>query len=341
MKDDSSLTKFALGLGAGFAAGYVLYQQAFAWRQLQAASVPRALTQYRHALVQTARLTEQIEPVRDETDTYLRTHTIEGGIERIVYTPKQRRYETPILMTHGMWHAAWCWQPWQELFAAWGWESHAYSLPGHGQSPAQRPVRLCTLDYYLAFYKAEVDRLPRKPVLMGHSMGGALAQWYFRYIDDDLPAAVLVAPWVYDNNITDGLLLFLKADPAGVLRILTDWSATPLMRSPESVARLLLGPNAGVSPEWLHARLGPESSLVMMQHMPPHWYPPAQVHTPILWVAGEKDVVVSLDGQRRSAVHYGADLMVVEGAGHNLMHERNQSEIAHAIHQWLEQQALA
>ncbi len=341
MKDNSPFAKFALGLGAGFTAGYVLYQQAFAWRRLQEASVPRMLTEHRHARAQAAQPMERIELGRDETEVYTMTHTLEDGIERIVYTPKQRRFETPILMTHGMWHGAWCWQPWQELFAAWGWESHAYSLPGHGQSPTQRPIRLCTLEYYLAFYKAEVDRLERKPVLMGHSMGGALTQWYFRYVDDALPAAVLVAPWVYDNAMTNAFLLFLKADPVGVLRIFTDWSTTALVRSPESTARLLLGPNAGVSPEWLHARLGPESSLITMQHMPPHWYPPAQVHTPILWVAGEKDAVVSLDGQRRSAAHYGADLLVAEGAGHNLMHERNQAEIAQTIHEWLARQAVA
>jgi hypothetical protein len=66
-----------------------------------------------------------------ETETFSRTRSIESGIERVRYIPKQRRFETPILLQHGMWHGAWCWQWWQELLAEWGWESHAYSLPGH------------------------------------------------------------------------------------------------------------------------------------------------------------------------------------------------------------------
>ena len=95
-----------------------------------------------------------------ETDAYTVSHTVEDGIERVAYEPKNRRFETPILMQHGMWHGAWCWQHWQELFAEWGWASTAYSLPGHAKSPVQRPIISCTLDYYLAFLKWEVERLP-------------------------------------------------------------------------------------------------------------------------------------------------------------------------------------
>ena len=120
-----------------------------------------------------------------ETDTFSVQRSINNGIERVTYIPKHRRFETSILMQHGMWHGAWCWQQWQELFAEWGWESHAISLPGHAGSPTQRPVYFCTLGYYLRFLKAEVERLPRKPVLMGHSMGGALTQWYLKYVGDE------------------------------------------------------------------------------------------------------------------------------------------------------------
>ena len=70
-----------------------------------------------------------------ETKTFDVHHEVGSGIERVTYIPRQRRFDTPILMQHGMWHGAWCWQHWQELFAEWGWESHAFSLPGHAGSP--------------------------------------------------------------------------------------------------------------------------------------------------------------------------------------------------------------
>jgi len=89
-----------------------------------------------------------------------------------------------------MWHGAWCWQGWQARLAAWGWESHAHSLPGHAGSPIQRPIRWCTLGYYLSFLQAEIGRMPRRPVLMGPSMGGALTQMYLK-AHDDLPVSLL------------------------------------------------------------------------------------------------------------------------------------------------------
>ena len=51
----------------------------------------------------------------EEIKAYDVQHTVENGIERVVYSPAQRRFETPILMQHGMWHGAWCWRHWHRL----------------------------------------------------------------------------------------------------------------------------------------------------------------------------------------------------------------------------------
>jgi pimeloyl-ACP methyl ester carboxylesterase len=266
-------------------------------------------------------------------------HKVENGIERVTYMPAQRRFETPILMQHGMWHGAWCWQHWQELFAEWGWESHAFSLPGHAGSPKQRPIYFCTLDYYLRFLKAEVERLPCKPVLMGHSMGGALTQWYLKYVGDDLPAAVLVASWASHNTIVDGFR-WLPLDPIGVLLVPLTGSTRPFIRTPKHAARKLISSKSVYSPEELHAHLSPESALVMYQHNPPFWYPPKQVKTPMLWLAGEIDAVIGVEAERKSAAHYRADFLVVPDAAHNVMMEYNYRETAKMIHDWLTERGV-
>jgi pimeloyl-ACP methyl ester carboxylesterase len=271
-----------------------------------------------------------------ETKAFHRQHSTENGIERVIYTPKQRRFETPILMLHGMWHGAWCWQQWQELFAEWGWESHAFSLPGHAGSPVQRPIYFCTMGYYLRFLKAEVARSSRKPVLMGHSMGGALTQWYLKYVDDDAPAAVLVASWAAKGNIPDnGGAKFWQFDPLGVLLVALTGSAQFFIRTPKRAAALLISSQAIYTPEELHARLSPGSAWVMYQHNPPFWRPPKQVKTPLLWLAGEIDAVSKLENERKSAAHYQADFVVVPDAAHNIMMEHNYRKTAKAIHNWL------
>ena len=266
-------------------------------------------------------------------------HTVEDGIERITYIPKVRQHATPILMQHGMWHGAWTWQWWQPLFAEWGWESMAVSLPGHGASPVQRQIELCTLDYYLGFLRAEVNRFEQPPVLMGHSMGGALTQWYLKYVGD-LPAAVLVAPWVAHSSVQDGTLRIMSIDPLVGLLTSLAWCATPWVRSPERAARLLTTTGAAISPEELYDRLGPESSLVVLQHNPPFWSPPDDIRTPLLWVTGEKDATISVPGATRSAEFYQATHIIVPEAGHNLMMEQSYWETARSIVDWLEQLEL-
>jgi pimeloyl-ACP methyl ester carboxylesterase len=234
--------------------------------------------------------------------SYSVSETVEDGIERIVYTPAVRRFDIPLVFQHGMWHGAWCWQPWQALLAEWGWESHAHSLPGHGRSPVQRPIRWCTLQYYYEFLNAEILRQARPPVLVGHSMGGALTQWYLKY-GRPLPAAVLVAPWFSHDMMTRTLgETQWRLDPLGCLFCLLMLSATPMVRSPRRAAALFLTEGALISPEELHARLGPESGWVLTQYTAPFWHPasPETITTPLLWIAGGEDADINQHLTRRS-----------------------------------------
>jgi pimeloyl-ACP methyl ester carboxylesterase len=241
-------------------------------------------------------------------------------------------------MQHGMWHGAWCWQPWQELFAKWGWETHAHSLPGHGSSPVQRPIRWATLGYYFEFLKAEIDRLPRRPVLMGHSMGGALTQWYLKY-GGALPAAVLVAPWT-SHNMLPSMLRSAWRDPLGVLLCGVTLTSTPAIRNPARAAEMFIHAEALYSPEELHARLGPESFLVLAQYNPLFWSPAPRTSVPLLWLAGGADTAISEPESRRSAAHYQAEYVAVPEAGHNLMMEKSYLETAETVHKWLNQQGV-
>ncbi len=269
---------------------------------------------------------------------YTVSKTVINGIERITYMPKTRHFKTPIVMQHGMWQRAQCWQEWQKLFAEWGWETHAYSLPGHGDSPAQRPIRWCTLGYYLDFLKVEIARLAAPPILMGHSMGGALIQWYLKKVGD-LPVAVLVASATSHDMIMQ-VLRTLFVDPVGFVLSVLNLTTTPMVRTPRRAAKILLSDTAMVTPEELHALLGPDSMWVLMQYNPLLWSPRKDVKIPMLWLAGAKDVLIPEAKGRRSAAFYGADYIVVEEAGHNIMMERNSHTTAETIHNWLVYQGI-
>ena len=266
------------------------------------------------------------------------TKTLIDGIERISYIPAEKKYETPIVMQHGMWHGGWCWAAWQQLFAEWGWESHAHSLPGHGGSPVQRPIRWCTLGYYLEFLVAEITEQSRPPILMGHSMGGALTQKYLKE-HGDLPAAVLVAPWT-SHSMAVPLLRTIPRDPRGFVRGLFDLSTTPLVRNPFRTAQMFITEGAILSPEALHQQVGPESVWVVVQYNPPFWRPAQQVKTPMLWLAGDADTLISEAEEKKSAAHYGATYVVIPESGHNVMMEKRFRETAVIVHEWLIEQNL-
>jgi alpha-beta hydrolase superfamily lysophospholipase len=101
-----------------------------------------------------------------------------------------------------------------------------------------------------------------------------------------------------------------------------------------------LTPGALLSPEELHARLGPESGLVILQYCPPFWKPAESVTFPLLVVAGEHDRATDEPSARATAAHYRADYVMVPEAGHDLMLEKSYRQTAQTIHDWLVQQQL-
>ncbi len=132
----------------------------------------------------------------------------------------------------------------------------------------------------------------------------------------------------------------IKLDPFGSWLMMLTRTATPYVRNPQRAARALISPRAVYSAEELHAKLGPESIIVMSQHNPPFWSPPEQVQTPLLWLAGEADAVIGEAAERRSAAYYQADYILVEQAGHNLMMEHNYRQTLETIHNWLVEQGV-
>lgn len=257
------------------------------------------------------------------------------GIERISYIPDNIRYKTPLIFQHGAWHGAWCWQWWQEVFAELGWASHAHSLPSHGKSDHKRNICLCTLGYYRDALAEQINRLDTKPVVIGHSMGGAITQWYISHIGD-LPAGVLLASMpLYDN-----MLRYIVADPIGMALASLYLHAKPLVRSPERVKHLFISDNALMSPEELHQKLGAESALMPLQLNPLTWHPKKNPDTPMLVMACENDTIFTIKEEETLASHYGADYYLIENTAHNAMMEWNYRESAEYLHQWLLKQGI-
>jgi pimeloyl-ACP methyl ester carboxylesterase len=64
---------------------------------------------------------------------------------------------------------------WVELFTRAGFDCHAPALPCHA-SGERDALKSLSIPEYLSALRAELAKLPAPPVLIGHSMGGLLAQ---------------------------------------------------------------------------------------------------------------------------------------------------------------------
>lgn len=109
-----------------------------------------------------------------------------------------------IVMIHGMWGGRWYWENYKKYFEGKGYACVTPVLRHHDMDPGAAPdPRLgnTSLLDYAADLETEIARLPGKPILMGHSMGGLLAQ-------------ILGA-----RGLAKALVLLTPASPAGILAL--------------------------------------------------------------------------------------------------------------------------
>lgn len=98
-----------------------------------------------------------------------------GNLSVAVERPVAASGTPPVLLLHGIFSGAWQWEKYQSLLARHGYESHAVNLRGR---PGSRPVKdigTVRIQDYVAD-AMEVARSLGRPIVIGHSMGGLLAQ---------------------------------------------------------------------------------------------------------------------------------------------------------------------
>jgi len=100
---------------------------------------------------------------------------------------------TPVLFIHGLWLHASSWTPWVDLFAEEGYTPVAPGWPGVPETVEDaraNPDRIAGygIDEVTAYYAGIIDKLPARPVVIGHSFGGMIAE---KLLGEDLGAAAI------------------------------------------------------------------------------------------------------------------------------------------------------
>jgi len=240
---------------------------------------------------------------------------------------------TPLLFVHGAWHGAWCWHNFLDYFSAKGYDCHAPSLCGHGNSDNSKSLKTTRLDDYVDNVRTFVDSIfkeyGKKPVIIAHSMGGLIAQKYLE-TDHDIPKAVLLAP-VPRHGVWQTPLRMAGRLPLAFVAVNLTWSLYPLVNTPKRTRKAFFSeniPNNKLNEYFL--RMQDESYLGFWDMLIFRLPAPKKVKTPVMILGAEKDTIFSVKEIQSTAKAYGTEAVIFDMA-HDMMLEEDWKDVADYI----------
>jgi 3-oxoadipate enol-lactonase len=221
----------------------------------------------------------------------------------------------PVVFIHGTGGGARLWAPQMTSFSAAGYRPVAPDLPGYGERPA---VDHMDFEGLAADIEAEIARLGLvRPVLVGHSMGGMVAQTALRRRPNAYRAAVLACTSPAFGSRTDEFQKKFVADrlaPLDAGKTMADLARTVVAAmgpNPDIAGRALASAAIAATPERtyraaVHCLVGFDERANL-----------AAIGIPILCLAGEHDLLAPPSGIERMAgkIPY-ARYACLSGVGH-------------------------
>jgi len=257
----------------------------------------------------------------------------------------------PVVFIHGMWLHAASWENWVGLFREHGHESIAPSWPGVGATvdEARRDTTAVGgvgIEDVTRHYESLMRVLPTKPIVIGHSFGGLIAQIL---LGRNLAAAAVAV----DAAPMQGVFTL----PWSALRVA--WTA---LRNPLNWSRAVAltedefryGFGNAVTPEesaFLYRRWAiPCTGRTLFQAALANLNPWAEsavatghpTRGPLLLLAGERDHTVPPSVTRAAFARYSrspalTDMIEIRGRGHSLTIDSGWREVATISLKWLDE----
>jgi non-heme chloroperoxidase len=261
---------------------------------------------------------------------------------------------TPVVFVHGLWLHADSWGPWVDLFREAGYQPAAPGWPGDSSTVAaarEQPERVAGhgINDVVEHHAKIISALDAKPIVIGHSFGGLIAQ---RLLGQNLAAAAVGI----DPAPIKGVIYL----PPSALRV-----ASIALRNPANRNRAVsLTPKqfrygfgnaiSAAESDELYARWNiPSPGKPLFEaasaNLSPH--SPAKVDTanakrgPLLLTAGGNDHTVPAAITRSTLKLYRkspavTDIKELPNRGHTLTIDGGWHEVAEGVLDWLKAQSL-
>lgn len=253
----------------------------------------------------------------------MKLEIISKGSQRVIERP-------PLLFVHGAWHGAWCWDVhFLDYFAEQGYEAHAVSLRGHGQSEGLASLRWTRIADYVEDVVSAAKQLRCPPVVIGHSMGGFIVQKYLE--THHAPAAFLLAS-VPPSGVLATTIRIARHHPLTFGKVNLTMSLYPLVVTPNQARELFFSP--GLSDEEVHGfwrQLQDESYLGFLDMLALNLPKPEKVNANVFVLGAEKDAVFGVEEVLATAQAYKTQANIFPGMAHDMMLEPDWRAVADSM----------
>lgn len=249
-----------------------------------------------------------------------------------------------IVMIHGMWGSAWYWENFKGFFEQRGYRCHTPTLRYHDMNPADTPdpaLGSVSLTDYAQDLEGYIAGLNEKPCIIGHSMGGLLAQ-------------ILGA-----RGLAESLVLLTPASPSGInalkftviksfSSVLLRWgfwhrpNRLPFKAAVYSMMHLLPETEQQAVYNRLvyeSGRAAAEIGFWLLDPKKAAGVDESRLTCPTLVIAGAEDRITPVSVVKKVADKYRAvaSLKVFENHAHWVVGEPGWEDVAAYVHDWLEQ----
>ena len=250
--------------------------------------------------------------------------------------------QPPLFFIHGMWSRPRVWDGLRARFETAGHATHAPALPYHDVEPGTPPAPQLGevgIGDYVAFLIDQVRQIGASPVIVGHSMGGMLAQLVAERVQ---PAGlVLLSPG--PTATTGSLGLAPLRTTFGVTTQKGWWKKPTLIDRERARWGIFNEVPVDVAEREIDALVWDSGRVLFQMAMP--WADPAKgakvdysrLGMPALVVVGDRDRITPVATARATARQLTGqvDYRELSGVGHWLFHEPALGRVATEIETFL------
>lgn len=249
----------------------------------------------------------------------------------------------PIVMVHGAFVGGWSFERFRKPFEAAGHEVLTPDLRGHGAAEPSEAVVGVSVRDYANDVAALCAALPRRPILLGHSLGGLVAQLAARKVAPK--ALVLLAPsppWgLVGWNVEEALTAF----GAQFASLLSNGAVEP---SAEVMRSATLNRMTRTEADPVLQRLRPESARAVRETL--NWWLDPFMTTSVgsgplpvrsLVISGDADQVHPPASGRLVAERIGGEFLSLPEMSHWLPGEPGWQDVAAAALEFIGREARA